>query len=162
MLLEQNPNSLIASIHVGLSAINSINSQYSRPPLTYEDVWVGYPAIDFGLLDTLQSNASQDLKQLMEAVSNPAIKVVSFNLFGTLLLRPYAKPSDIFMHLAQIHNVPEFPEIRAAAEKSARKKVKNGEINIFNIYEDIKADNTSGVIINNTAQDEINLELSTL
>ena len=101
-MLELNPNSLIASIHVGLSAINSINSQYSRPPLTYEDVWVGYPAIDFGLLDTLQSNVSQDLKQLMEAVSNPAIKVVSLNLFGTLVSRPYFSEDDIFKHYEMV------------------------------------------------------------
>ena len=66
----------------------------------------------------------------MEAVSNPAIKVVSFNLFGTLLLRPYAKPSDIFLHLAQIHNVPDFPEMRLKVQS-----LLNNSLYLEEIYE---------------------------
>lgn len=64
--------------------------------------------------------------------------VVSFDIFDTLLLRPFAQPKDIFHIIGQRLNVPEFYQLRVDAEQSARKinKVKNGtsETTLEDIY----------------------------
>ena len=55
------------------------------------------------------------------------------------MLRPYAKPTDILWHLGEIHNLPDFAEKRLEAEQKARTRVKNGEVNIDEIYVELSA-----------------------
>ena len=38
--------------------------------------------------------------------------VISFDIFDTLLLRPFLLPTDLFAYLGQQENVPEFCTIR--------------------------------------------------
>lgn len=61
-------------------------------------------------------------------------EIVSFDIFDTLLVRPYIRPVDLFYHLEQIHNVKGFADIRINAEITARKKSSKAEINIYDIY----------------------------
>lgn len=64
--------------------------------------------------------------------------VISFDIFDTLILRPFAKPVDIFMIVGKRLNKIEFTRIRVDAEKRAREMamIKNGntEVTIDDIY----------------------------
>lgn len=42
--------------------------------------------------------------------------IISFDIFDTLLLRPYARPSNVFQHLEEINNCMYFSVIRQTAE----------------------------------------------
>lgn len=67
--------------------------------------------------------------------------VISFDVFDTLLLRPFAEPQDLFMIVGEKLNCVNFMSIRKKAEKEARSiaKVKGKqEVNIFDIYEIIE------------------------
>ena len=46
---------------------------------------------------------------------------ISFDIFDTLLLRPYAKPTDLFKHLEKLENAQGFAAERVMAEKRAPK-----------------------------------------
>lgn len=48
------------------------------------------------------------------------VDVVSFDIFDTLLLRPYARPTDLFLHLEKLYNKPNFAIARMRAEEYAR------------------------------------------
>ncbi|MCV6598920.1 MAG: HAD-IA family hydrolase [Alphaproteobacteria bacterium] len=68
--------------------------------------------------------------------------VVSFDIFDTLLLRPYAKPVDLFSHLEQLENVEGFAEERVNAERRTRRIIKGNnpkyeDITLDEIYEEI-------------------------
>lgn len=62
-------------------------------------------------------------------------KVISFDIFDTLLLRPYVRPVDLFEHLGRLNKIENFKDIRIKAEKEAR-KVNSGreDITIDDIY----------------------------
>ncbi len=47
-------------------------------------------------------------------------KVISFDIFDTLLLRPYLQPTDMFLHIEQVYKAPFFKVLRCEAEKTAR------------------------------------------
>ena len=55
-----------------------------------------------------------------------------------MLQRPYYKPSDVYAHIAQIHNLPDFVAKRTEAEAAARAKVANGEATIYEIYDELQ------------------------
>ena len=69
------------------------------------------------------------------------VKVISFDIFDTLLLRPFEKPTDVFSFLNQyvtkmIGKDVNFKALRKAAEKEARQKLfPKEEITIDEIYE---------------------------
>ena len=58
---------------------------------------------------------------------------VSFDIFDTLVLRPYVKPTDLFYHLEDQENKPGFASARIRAEKEARVKY-HREITLDEIY----------------------------
>lgn len=65
-------------------------------------------------------------------------KVVSFDIFDTLLIRPYVSPTDLFRHLELIEKVPFFSMARQEAERVAREKNKDLEdITLDHIYNEI-------------------------
>ena len=47
-------------------------------------------------------------------------QVVSFDVFDTLLVRPYLKPTDLFLHLEKVYSKPLFGICRVEAEAAAR------------------------------------------
>ncbi|MCI7411744.1 MAG: hypothetical protein MSS67_08630 [Helicobacter bilis] len=36
------------------------------------------------------------------------VEIISFDIFDTLLLRPYIRPTDLFLHLEYLYNRPNF------------------------------------------------------
>lgn len=66
--------------------------------------------------------------------------VISFDIFDTLIFRPFEKPTDCFYLLEAQNRLLWFPNYRRKAEKCARKKTpkNNGEIDIYDIYEELK------------------------
>lgn len=81
-------------------------------------------------------------------------EIISFDVFDTLILRPFLKPTDLFQLMEIATSIDNFAKIRIDAEAEARKitKKENFEINIFDIYEEI------GKYLNIDAKDFINKE----
>ncbi|MBQ8451723.1 MAG: glycosyltransferase [Clostridia bacterium] len=105
--------------------------------------------VDFGSQNedyyyTQQNFITNDLKsktQLYEKIVNPKTKVVSFDIFDTLLLRNVFEPSDIFRILGVEYNkinkgsYINLADIRITAESEARKlKKDNEDIVLDDIY----------------------------
>ncbi len=65
-----------------------------------------------GFYDKIYDN---DIDYLMQNC-----KIVSFDIFDTLLIRPYAKPTDVFIHIENVCQVPGFYKHRVEAEQRAR------------------------------------------
>ncbi len=64
-------------------------------------------------------------------------EVVSFDIFDTLILRPYYKPQDVFIHIERILGLKKFADKRIKAEKRARKLSPHDEITFNEIYQSI-------------------------
>lgn len=66
--------------------------------------------------------------------------VVSFDIFDTLIFRPVEHPVDAFFLVEAQNGLVDFVTNRRKAEALAREKTKkkNQEINIFDIYEELK------------------------
>ncbi|MBR4592425.1 MAG: HAD-IA family hydrolase [Elusimicrobiaceae bacterium] len=76
------------------------------------------------------------LEQIKQQIDKA--EVISFDLFDTLLLRPYVQPEDVFVHLGLLHNVTNFKNIRLWAFAQARATYcVNGidEVTLDEIYE---------------------------
>lgn len=54
-----------------------------------------------------------------------SIDIISFDVFDTLLFRPYIKPTDLFFHLENIYKKPGFALARIRAEECARFMLKD-------------------------------------
>ncbi len=65
--------------------------------------------------------------------------VISFDVFDTLIFRPFAKPTDMFYLLGCKLGCFDFDEIRTAAEHRARMNTgkPNFEVNIYDIYREM-------------------------
>lgn len=61
---------------------------------------------------------------------------VSFDVFDTLLLRPYVRPTDLFRHMEINENIPGFADARISAERRARTK-ERPEVALSDIYDAI-------------------------
>lgn len=60
--------------------------------------------------------------------------VISFDIFDTLLLRPYLNPYDLLRHIEEYSNAPGFFDARMFAEWQARKNSKFEDITLDDIY----------------------------
>lgn len=64
--------------------------------------------------------------------------IISFDIFDTLILRPFLKPSDLFLLVGEKLDIMDFKTIRMEAEEAARRerelKCGNREITIYDIY----------------------------
>ncbi len=101
-------------------------------------------------------------KKITDAIQSPDIKVVSFDIFDTLLVRPALDPQDIFVLLADRFNKEfniDFMKIRLPAEAECGKKYST----IFDIYNYIKNEhNLSEKQAQTLLQEEIALETQLL
>ena len=61
---------------------------------------------------------------------------ISFDIFDTLLMRPYVRPTDLFMHMELNEKVPGFAREREDAERRARRKI-CAEITLDEIYDEV-------------------------
>ena len=81
----------------------------------------------------------EDINKLVEKLEK--FDIISFDIFDTLILRPFKKPTDLFRILGIKHNMVNFSDIRRKAEKSAREKAKkiygHTEVTIYDIYQEI-------------------------
>lgn len=92
------------------------------------------------------------LKKLLNSSS-----IISFDIFDTLLVRPYFKPTDLFMHLEYLEQRNGFALARIEAEKKARKIYKEQEdVSLEQIYEQIETE------FKNLQNKEMELEAQTL
>lgn len=114
------------------------------------------------------------LRDIREAIARPHVKVVSFDVFDTLLVRPVFKPTDLFYlvneRILEDCALPDiaFMELRPWAEKTARARVRQ----ISPHYDDITLDEIYDVIAekcglshhesNRIKQIEIDIELQYL
>lgn len=65
-------------------------------------------------------------------------EVISFDIFDTLLLRPYLKPTDLFRHMEESYHANGFANARIEAEKTTRKLHREKEeVSLDEIYEQI-------------------------
>ena len=48
------------------------------------------------------------------------VDVISFDIFDTLLIRPYLSPVDLFEHIEKQYKFSDFKKERILAEKRAR------------------------------------------
>ena len=65
--------------------------------------------------------------------------LISFDVFDTLLLRPFSKPTDLFRILERKNGIKGFHGKRIKAEEHARQKL-GREINLQEIYEELVRD----------------------
>ena len=63
------------------------------------------------------------------------VKIVSFDVFDTLLNRPFYEPFDVFLFLAQKYEEPDFFKYRRDAERNARNTLKKAQVNFDEIYQ---------------------------
>lgn len=80
---------------------------------------------------------SARLDELIQKVQGENIKVVSFDIFDTLLVRPVVQPTDLFKIIANRGNLGSgFPQKRISAEKQARlnKPFNVDDITLSEIY----------------------------
>lgn len=71
-----------------------------------------------------------------DAGSFDSYEYVSFDIYDTLILRPYVRPTDLFRHMEVIKGCTGFAERRIQAEKNAR--IKYGrEITLQEIYAEL-------------------------
>ncbi len=86
--------------------------------------------------------------------------VISFDVFDTLLLRPFSDPYDAFILLQEKYNQINFDKIRKNAAKSVfeKKKICKGEseISLQDIYREIN--HQTGIPIDEGIKNEIELE----
>lgn len=65
------------------------------------------------------------------------VDLVSFDVFDTLVLRPFVKPDDLFSLVESCSDSPGFHDARIAAEREARKATHREEVTIDDIYSHI-------------------------
>ena len=67
-----------------------------------------------------------------------AYDVISFDVFDTLIFRPFSKPTDLFYFVAEALDYPDFPGIRKEMERRAReeryRKEGDREVTFAEIY----------------------------
>lgn len=86
-----------------------------------------------------ESKCNERTEAIILAKSFLKYDLISFDIFDTLLLRPFKKPSDLFMLVGQHFGIMDYCTIRMDAEEEARKKNLllrgNREVTIDEIYE---------------------------
>lgn len=70
--------------------------------------------------------------ELINKIEN--VKYVSFDIFDTLLVRPYVRPTDMFLHMEKAFNISGFCQARIDAEKKARRFSNKVEVTLDDIY----------------------------
>lgn len=99
---------------------------------------------------SLKTNWNDNLEKIKESIVDPNIKVVSFDIFDTLILRPFYEPKDLFELLdetfREVTNTDigvDFHKIRVLSESITRKKI----CTQGSIYQDITLDQIYDTIV---------------
>ncbi len=82
-----------------------------------------------------QENITMLMKQAVDEKS-----IISFDIFDTMLLRPYARPHDLFLNMEKIFEAKGFYDARSSAEKKAWKRLchdDKDDVTLDEIYQEI-------------------------
>ena len=86
-----------------------------------------------------ESQASNRISVMNFAKGLMSYDVISFDVFDTLLFRPFSSPSDLFMLVGERLDIMDFTQIRLQAEEEARQKNRllrgNREVTLLEIYQ---------------------------
>lgn len=112
-------------------------------------------------LDGAESQIYKRRKEIHLAKDLMAYDVISFDIFDTLILRPFAKPTDLFMVVGNKLKIIDFMRIRIEAEKVARDEAMvlkgNHEVSIYEIYE--KVSRKTGIDVQKGVDAEFETEM---
>lgn len=112
-------------------------------------------------LEGSESEAFQRKAAIHLARDLLAYDVISFDIFDTLILRPFAKPADLFMVIGNKLGIMNFYNIRSQAEQDARmvskSRFKTTEITIYDIYR--KVAERTGIDVEKGIKAEFETEL---
>ncbi len=112
------------------SELDVLSYLKDRSPKTYSDILENTPYLKSKNYDASNTGCNPDsISRLLYEV-----EVVSFDIFDTLLIRPFVKPTDLFEYLSSKYNVPEFSKLRIQAERNARQKKSSKEVTLNEIY----------------------------
>lgn len=117
------------------------------------------------LLKDAKSNYSPKIFEIIESMLNENIKVVTFDIFDTLLLRPVSHPLDVSEIVGEICKIENFRQKRTFAESHARKYKSSyiEDISIEEIYDSFRTlYNISDSEVKKIMQCEIDVETDLL
>lgn len=110
----------------------------------------GYDDIQTDTLYKIKTAWNNKLEEIKKEIMNQKTKVVSFDIFDTLILRPFWTPIDLFIFLddyfRKVSNIEvgiDFSKLRIKAEEIRRKEIlkensKIQDITLDEIYEEIE------------------------
>ncbi|EOX3451894.1 HAD-IA family hydrolase [Vibrio cholerae] len=93
-------------------------------------------------LDAKVKQQAENRSKLFEKISDRSIKIVSFDIFDTLLERPFAKPADVFKLMnSEVEKltggvIKNFAEVRINAERALRTELTESNKLVYNIEHD--------------------------
>ena len=61
--------------------------------------------------------------------------IISFDIFDTLLIRPYVNPTDLFYHIENLFEIDGFAEARIATEHFVRTVTSKKDVSLTEIYD---------------------------
>ncbi len=63
------------------------------------------------------------MRKFLDGAKSEILKydVISFDIFDTLLLRPFIKPTDLFWYIETKYNIKGFHQARILAEMQSKK-----------------------------------------
>ena len=125
---------------------NNINIDFSE----FKEIYLkNETELKKDILQVVKTAWNDNLENLKKEIMSPNTQIVSFDIFDTLVLRPFWSPIDLFTflnkefrELSNIETGMDFSKIRVEAERSARTKLCNKpniqDITLDQIYEEIK------------------------
>lgn len=117
------------------SELDVLSYLRSRSPKTYSDILEDAPYLKSKNYDASKTSCNPEcISILLEGID-----IVSFDIFDTLVIRPFVKPTDLFEYLSIKYDVPEFSKLRIQAEKNARQKKSSQEVTLNEIYFEINS-----------------------
>lgn len=121
---------------------------------------------------SIQTNWNSRYEEIKKMICNPEVKYISFDIFDTLIVRPFFTPIDLFVlldndfkNLSQDPTGVDFSKMRVNAEKQARnylvnRKSKEEEVTLDDIYNVLINDyNISKTIANKMKKLEVDAEI---
>ena len=111
-------------------------------------------------LEGSESEAFQRIPSVHLAKDLLKYDVISFDIFDTLILRPFSAPVDLFLIIGERLGVLDFKKIRVDAEKDARAEMQSlhghTEITIYDIYKRISK--KTGIDVDKGVETELRAE----
>ncbi|HOH58676.1 MAG TPA: glycosyltransferase [Bacilli bacterium] len=115
---------------------------------------------------SIRTEYNHHYEDIQNMIIDKRVKLVSFDIFDTLVWRPLLYPTDLFLlmntyfkDLSGSNTLLDFQRIRVEAEKYARQKSINEEITLTDIYKELEISfNIPNHITQKLKQREIELE----